>query len=230
MTRMAERRDGLARARTAAGYTQESLAEALGIDWRSVRRWEAGTHDPHPHRRAKLARLLNCDLRELDLLLEQPVRQPPTPQDWRKNRTASTSSRNNQAPPSGTTKATQLEPELLNSLGWDMRDHSTRRTFFTQAASTIGTVLTLVSGNNGTQISPSQLSFDMETLEGLEQTTLGLRRAYRSAGALSLLDASHGTLNLLTEMLPKLWQTPRPPCGSYRTNGQLDWRHAYTGS
>ena len=73
---MAERRKGLARARKEAGYTQESLAEALGIDWRSVRRWEAGTHDPQPHRRARLAKLLNCDLRQLDVLLDNSVPVP----------------------------------------------------------------------------------------------------------------------------------------------------------
>jgi tetratricopeptide (TPR) repeat protein len=91
-------------------------------------------------------------------------------------------------------------------LGWDMRDEAKRRTFLTQAAGMVGAVLTLtddplgISGQRST--SSKSLSFDLETLEGLEQTTLGLRRAYRSAGALSLLGASHGTLNLLTEMMP----------------------------
>lgn len=66
---MAERRDSLAQARTAAGYTQESLAEALGIDWRSVRRWETGHSTPQPHRRAQLAKLLNCDMHQINALL-----------------------------------------------------------------------------------------------------------------------------------------------------------------
>lgn len=70
---MAERREGLARARKEAGYTQETLADALGIDWRSVRRWEAGHSQPQPHRRGQLAKLLNCDLRQLDILLNNSV-------------------------------------------------------------------------------------------------------------------------------------------------------------
>jgi tetratricopeptide (TPR) repeat protein len=95
---------------------------------------------------------------------------------------------------------------LSTLLGWDMRDEAKRRTFLTQAAGMVGTVLALtddplgISSRNAA--TSKSLSFDLETLEGLEQTTLGLRRAYRSAGALSLLGASHGTLNLLTDMMP----------------------------
>jgi len=91
-------------------------------------------------------------------------------------------------------------------LGWDMRDDTKRRTFLTQAAGIVSAVLTLTDDPLATlskgSVGSKTLSFDLETLEGLEQTTLGLRRAYRSAGALSLLGASHGTLNLLTEMMP----------------------------
>lgn len=96
--------------------------------------------------------------------------------------------------------------ELSTLLGWDMRDESKRRAFLTQAAGMVGTVLALTDDpldiSSRRAATSNSLSFDLETLEGLEQTTLGLRRAYRSAGALSLLGASHGTLNLLTEMMP----------------------------
>lgn len=96
--------------------------------------------------------------------------------------------------------------ELSTLLGWDMQDPTKRRTFLTQAAGAVGTVLALVDDPldiaSRRAIASRSLSFDLETLEGLEQTTLGLRRAYRSAGALSLLGAAHGTLNLLTEMMP----------------------------
>ncbi|WP_418153394.1 helix-turn-helix domain-containing protein [Actinoalloteichus caeruleus] len=66
---MVEHRMGLARARKAAGYTQESLGEALGVHWTTVRRWEAGKQNVQPHRRVKLAQLLGVDLGQLDNLL-----------------------------------------------------------------------------------------------------------------------------------------------------------------
>lgn len=105
------------------------------------------------------------------------------------------------------TQGPGIDPSGLTALlGWDMRDDTKRRTFLTQAAGMVGTVLALTDDpleiSSRRAVSSKSLSFDKETLEGLEQTTLGLRRAYRSAGALSLLGASHGTLNLLTEMMP----------------------------
>lgn len=96
---------------------------------------------------------------------------------------------------------------LANPLDWETQDETKRRTFLAQAAGAAATILTFVDDSRSS-ISTSVSSFDLETLEGLEQTTLGLRRAYRSAGALSLLGPSHGTLNLLTGMLPK--------CGRYQ--------------
>ena len=64
------------------------------------------------------------------------------------------------------------KPPLWNSLSWDMQDRTMRRAFFTQTANTVGTVLTLVS-SRGPEANPSQLGFDTETLQGLEQATLG---------------------------------------------------------
>ncbi|SDC87756.1 helix-turn-helix transcriptional regulator [Actinokineospora iranica] len=66
---MAARRDRLARARKAAGYTQERLAEELHIDRTAVHTWESGKHEPLPYLRPKLARLLGLTLRELETLL-----------------------------------------------------------------------------------------------------------------------------------------------------------------
>jgi transcriptional regulator with XRE-family HTH domain len=59
----------LARARKAAGYTQESFAEALGVDRSTVARWEAGDHEPLPYLRPKMARLLDVSREELNELL-----------------------------------------------------------------------------------------------------------------------------------------------------------------
>lgn len=60
----------LARARRTAGYTQESFAEALGVDRSTVVRWEAGDHEPSPYIRPKMVRLLAVSRDELTELLQ----------------------------------------------------------------------------------------------------------------------------------------------------------------
>jgi transcriptional regulator with XRE-family HTH domain len=63
------RRTGLARARRAAGYTQEQLAELLHIDRATVVRWEAGATEPLPYIRPRLGRLLHVSREQLEALL-----------------------------------------------------------------------------------------------------------------------------------------------------------------
>jgi transcriptional regulator with XRE-family HTH domain/tetratricopeptide (TPR) repeat protein len=72
-TAMASRRRGFASARKAAGYTQESLAEALNVDRTTVIRWEAGDNEPQPHYWPKLTRLLGISADELRRLLAVPA-------------------------------------------------------------------------------------------------------------------------------------------------------------
>jgi hypothetical protein len=45
---MVVKRRSFAQARKAAGYTQESLAERLGVDRTTVARWELGTPSRNP--------------------------------------------------------------------------------------------------------------------------------------------------------------------------------------
>ncbi|MEZ0159757.1 helix-turn-helix transcriptional regulator [Streptomyces griseorubens] len=59
---------GLAERRRALGYSQEELAHALGVDRRTVGRWEGRTTTPQPPLRPRLAELLHLDLDELDAL------------------------------------------------------------------------------------------------------------------------------------------------------------------
>ena len=69
------RRVGLASARRAAGYTQEQLAEQIGVQRETVVRWEDGRHAPSPYLRPKLARILGRSRRELEGLIDpRPAR------------------------------------------------------------------------------------------------------------------------------------------------------------
>lgn len=66
---MVTRRRSFAQARKAAGYTQESLAEALGVDRTTVARWEAGGAEPQPWQRPKIAETFGLSLDKLAHLL-----------------------------------------------------------------------------------------------------------------------------------------------------------------
>jgi transcriptional regulator with XRE-family HTH domain len=56
------------------GFTQESLAQKLGVEASTVGRWERGTLTPQPWRRQRIASELKLSLAELDTLLN-----PSTP-------------------------------------------------------------------------------------------------------------------------------------------------------
>lgn len=75
---MAAKRHRLAGRRRTVGLTQELLAEQLGVDSKTVRRWESGeTEDgPQPWLRPKLARCLQVSAEELDELLSDDVDEP----------------------------------------------------------------------------------------------------------------------------------------------------------
>ncbi|MGA4540142.1 helix-turn-helix transcriptional regulator [Uniformispora flossi] len=63
---------GLAERRKALGYSQENLAELVGVDRTTVGRWESGRVLPHPQQRIRLAGVLELGLKELDALLAPP--------------------------------------------------------------------------------------------------------------------------------------------------------------
>lgn len=70
---MTGRRHGLARRRAAMGFTQESLAEHLGLERTAVGRWERGSGTPQPWTQPNLAKALNLSLDALDKLLCEPA-------------------------------------------------------------------------------------------------------------------------------------------------------------
>lgn len=68
---MASRRRRFAQRRKAVGFSQEGLAERLGIDRSTVARWESGDTEPLPWLRPKLGRVLQVSIEQLDELLAE---------------------------------------------------------------------------------------------------------------------------------------------------------------
>jgi transcriptional regulator with XRE-family HTH domain len=64
------RRYGLAQRRKAMGFSQEQLAERLGVDRSTIVRWERGDTEPQPWARPKLAEALQVSVDQLVDLLE----------------------------------------------------------------------------------------------------------------------------------------------------------------
>lgn len=66
---MVVKRRSFAQARKAAGYTQESLAEHLGVDRTTVARWEAGEYEPQAWQRPRIAEAFGVSLCDFNQLL-----------------------------------------------------------------------------------------------------------------------------------------------------------------
>ncbi|MFF5498954.1 helix-turn-helix domain-containing protein [Streptomyces aquilus] len=67
---MAAKRVRLAQRRKAAGFSQEKLAERLGVERSTVVRWERAETEPQPWVRPKLAAVLKVSANELQSLLD----------------------------------------------------------------------------------------------------------------------------------------------------------------
>ncbi|MGX7826196.1 helix-turn-helix transcriptional regulator [Actinokineospora sp. 24-640] len=67
---MPARRGAFTAARKAAGYSQEALAERMGVDRSTIARWEANGAAPQPWHRPKLAEALGVSREELAGLIE----------------------------------------------------------------------------------------------------------------------------------------------------------------
>lgn len=73
---MTRKRQNFAARRKSLGYSQESLAEALGVDRSTVWRWEAGAVAPNPQQCLAVRTILDLAPNELDDLLRAEPRQP----------------------------------------------------------------------------------------------------------------------------------------------------------
>lgn len=71
---MGVRRAALAARREQMGFTQESLAAVIGVEFSTVGRWERGELTPQPYRRQRIAEALDISLEELAALLTTPTR------------------------------------------------------------------------------------------------------------------------------------------------------------
>jgi transcriptional regulator with XRE-family HTH domain len=76
---MGVRRTAFIAARKAAGYSQEGLAERVGVDRSTVGRWEAGVVTPQPWHRPRLASALGLSLQALAASLESADTTTATP-------------------------------------------------------------------------------------------------------------------------------------------------------
>lgn len=75
---MATRRDALIRRRRLVGLSQEQLGSRIGVDRRTVARWESGESEPHPWNRGDLAAALGVSAVELDGMINPPLPDRPT--------------------------------------------------------------------------------------------------------------------------------------------------------
>ena len=69
---MAVRRESFAKRRKALGFSQESFAQAIGVDRSTVGRWESGEAEPQPWNRSAISRALKVPPAELDSLITVP--------------------------------------------------------------------------------------------------------------------------------------------------------------
>jgi transcriptional regulator with XRE-family HTH domain len=70
---MTGKRQRLVSMRKEAGFSQERLAEVVGVERSTVQRWECGERYPQPWARPKLARALGISDQELSELLDEPA-------------------------------------------------------------------------------------------------------------------------------------------------------------
>ncbi|WP_263168960.1 helix-turn-helix domain-containing protein [Streptomyces sp. SCSIO ZS0520] len=74
---MATRRESFVKRRRALGFSQESLADAVGVDRSTVGRWETGETEPQPLHRPGLCRELRVSAAQLESMIAIPAELTP---------------------------------------------------------------------------------------------------------------------------------------------------------
>ncbi|MEO3745048.1 helix-turn-helix transcriptional regulator [Plantactinospora sp. B5E13] len=169
---MALKRIRFVQRRKALGYTQESLAETLGVDRTTIVRWERGDSQPLPWVRKTLAAALDVSLAELDELICEIV--PATLDN---------------TPPGGATVATGVDE------GGDPTD---RRTFTIGAALTaLGIVGPAREALAATEV---PRSIGLEQVQLAASLVERLRAADAVVGANQLCDVAIGVHQRLSTL------------------------------
>ena len=78
---MSARRHRLAQRRKTVGFSQERLAEVVGVDRSTVVRWERAETEPQPWHRPRLAAALKLSVEELAALLADVGEAPSRPNE-----------------------------------------------------------------------------------------------------------------------------------------------------
>lgn len=75
---MATRRESFVRRRKELGFSQESLADAVGVDRSTVARWESGDTEPQALHRTRLCRELRVSTSQLESMIAISVKLAPS--------------------------------------------------------------------------------------------------------------------------------------------------------
>lgn len=164
--------------------------------------WPVSGHAPSLETLDQLAQLYRCSV--VDLLADLPdygAEPAPGHQSRPANPLATTSA---WAPLSARSGATPAAP-----LDGPLDEPGAQRWFSTNAAGGVAVLDLLRSHQELDELADrvetarsGRARIDDETLIGLTQVTYGYRRAYRSAGAATLLGPAYGTLRLLVDLAP----------------------------
>lgn len=190
---MAFRRQQLTQRRKAVGFTQESLAEHLGVERSTVIRWEAGDSEPLPSIRPSLARALQVSIDQLaDLLTGSDDAGTPRTVSADPEETAPVPAPEVQQAerPGGPALDNPIHPQVAETL------EALRRALRSADLSAEDLAAMLVGGSSPNLQAPSAVPLDI-TPDEVQRSRFSSRRAKRFAAA-----------GVVVLALPAAWLAP----------------------